>query len=146
VIAIVDAVGNIIAPLPLHAANEPDIVKLGDGLTMLKRMVKAIEVSVRGSILNLDAGFDSKANRKRVWNSGMRPNIKTNPRNRRTPKRGRKRWFDEEVYKQRFTIERSFGWEDKFRRVLLRFERIAENHMGFKLLAFTLINLRWVIS
>jgi transposase len=146
VIAIADAVGNVVAPLPLHAANEPDMVKLGEGLTTLKRMVKAIGMSVRDSILNLDAGFDSKANRKRVWNAGLRPNIKANPRNRKTPKRGRKRWFDEEVYKQRFTIERSFGWEDKFRRVLLRFERITNNHMGFKFLAFTLINLRWVIT
>ena len=32
--------------------------------------------------------------------------------------------------------------EDKFKRLLLRFERIQHRHYGMKLLAYTLINLR----
>jgi len=34
-----------------------------------------------------------------------------------------------------------FGWEDKFRRLLLRFERLSELHYAFKALAYTMINL-----
>jgi hypothetical protein len=34
------------------------------------------------------------------------------------------------------------GWEDKFRRLLLRFERISGLHYAFKTLAYTMINLR----
>jgi hypothetical protein len=33
-------------------------------------------------------------------------------------------------------------WEDKFRRLLLRFERFSELHYAFKTLAYTMINLR----
>jgi len=45
--------------------------------------------------------------------------------------------------KERFdTIERVFGWEDKFRRLLLRFERLSQLHYAFKTLAYTMINLR----
>ena len=33
-------------------------------------------------------------------------------------------------------------WEDKFKRLLLRFERIQQRHYGMKLMAYTLINLR----
>jgi len=33
-----------------------------------------------------------------------------------------------------------FGWEDKFRRLLLRFETLSELHYAFKALAYTMIN------
>ena len=72
----------------------------------------------------------------------MRPNIKENPRNRQKPKRGHKRFFDDALYKLRFIVERTFAWEDKFKRLLLRFETKQIHHLGFKLIAFTLINLR----
>jgi len=36
---------------------------------------------------------------------------------------GRKPLFDPAIFEERFrTIERVFAWEDKFRRLLLRFE------------------------
>ena len=39
-------------------------------------------------------------------------------------------------------VERTFAWEDKFKRLLLRFERIQQRHYGMKLLGYTMINLR----
>ena len=58
-------------------------------------------------------------------------------------KRGRKQRFDEAIFEERFrTIERVFAWEDKFRRLLLRFERISQMHYALKTLAYTMINLR----
>ena len=42
----------------------------------------------------------------------------------------------------RLRVERTFAWEDKFKRLLLRFERIQQRHYGMKLMAYTLINLR----
>ena len=39
-------------------------------------------------------------------------------------------------------VERTFAWEDKFKRLLLRFERIQHRHYGMKLLGYTMINLR----
>jgi hypothetical protein len=73
----------------------------------------------------------------------MIPNVKENLRNRKHTKRGRKRIYDEAIFEERFnTIERVFAWEDKFKRLLLRFEHISLHHFGFKLLAYTMINLR----
>jgi len=47
------------------------------------------------------------------------------------------------IFKERFhTIESMFAWEDEFKRLLLRFERISELHYAFKTLAYTMINLR----
>ena len=68
--------------------------------------------------------------------------IKENPRNRKTTKRGRKRFFNEAIHALRMRVERTFAWEDKFKRLLLRLERIRQRHYGMKLLAYTLINLR----
>jgi hypothetical protein len=39
-------------------------------------------------------------------------------------------------------VERTFAWEDKFKRLLLRFEFKQQRHYGMKLMAYTLINLR----
>ena len=46
------------------------------------------------------------------------------------------------VYKLRFPIEGVFAWEDKCKRLLLRFETNPIRSVGFKLMAFTLLNLR----
>jgi hypothetical protein len=39
-------------------------------------------------------------------------------------------------------VERPFAWEDKFKRLLLRFGYMQQRHFGMKLMAYTLINLR----
>ena len=73
----------------------------------------------------------------------MTPNINPNPRGRKTPKLGPKQLFDPVIFEERFnTFERVFGREDKFKRLLLRFERISELHYALKTIAYTMINLR----
>lgn len=100
-------------------------------------------ITILGSVISLDGAYDSKTNRKMIFNAGMVPNINENKRNRKANKRGRKRFFDKAIFKERFrTIERVFAWEDKFKRLLLRFEHISKHHYAMKLMAYTLINLR----
>jgi len=60
-------------------------------------------------------------------------------RNRKATKRGRKRLFNAAIHALRMRVERTFAWEDKFKRLLLRFERIQQRHYGMKLMAYTLI-------
>lgn len=141
-IAVSDHHGYVLSPLTIAPVNKSDIVLLADGLKDLKQVAADAGIEIKGATLNLDAGFDSKVNRKLIFNAGMRPNIAENPRNRKKTKRGRKRFFDDVSYAARFTIERVFAWEDKFKRLLLRFETRQKRHFGFKLIAFTLINLR----
>ena len=118
------------------------MVLLPEGLKALKWVAKQVGLELRGAYLNLDGGFDSLANRKCIFNTGLIPNIKENPRNRKTTKRGRKRLFNAAIHALRLRVERTFAWEDKFKRLLLRFERIQQRHYGMKLMAYTLINLR----
>src|SRR6266478_7784925 len=142
VIAIIDNNGDVLAPLPVAPVNEADTVLLPEGLKALKRVAKRTGLVLEGAYLNLDGGFDSKANRKAIFNAGMIPNIKENPRNRQRPKRGRKRWFNQAIHALRDRVERTFAWEDKFKRLLLRFEYHQRRHYGMKLMPYTLINLR----
>ena len=118
------------------------MVLFPEGLQALKKVAKAVGLDLKGAYLNLDGGFDSARNRKYIFNAGLIPNIKENPRNRKRPKRGRKRLFNATIHALRLCVERTFAWEDKFKRLLLRFERIQQRHYGMKLLAYTLINLR----
>src|SRR5947208_1924738 len=142
VLAIVDNNGFVLAPLPVAPVNEADTVLFPEGLKALKRVAKLTGLGLKGAYLNLDGGFDSKSNRKAIFNAGMIPNIKENLRNRKTPKRGRKRLFNAAIHALRERVERTFAWEDKCKRLLLRFESIQQRHYGMKLMAYTLINLR----
>jgi len=142
VLAIVENNGFVLAPLPVAPVNEADTVLLPDGLNALKRVARLTGLEIGGAYLNLDGGFDSRRNRKAIFNAGLVPNVKENPRNRKAPKRGRKRLFNAAIHSLRLCVERTFAWEDKFKRLLLRFEFKQQRHYSMKLMAYTLINLR----
>jgi len=143
VIAIVDRNVNVLAPYTIAAGNKNEAPLFKEALGNLKAIAKAVGLSIKGCIMSLDGVYDSKENRKLIFNSSMTPNIPENKRNRKKTKSGKKRLFSKQIFKERFqTIERLFAWEDKFKRLLIRFERKSENHFGMKLIAFTMINLR----
>jgi transposase len=143
VIAIIDNHGYVLSPLPVAPVNEADTVLLPEGLKALKGVAKLVGLELKGSYLNLDGGFDSKSNRKVIFNAWLIPNINENPRNRKTTKRGRKRLFNKAIHRLRDRVERTFAWEDKFKRLLMRFEHIQRRHYAMKLMAYTMINVRY---
>ena len=143
VVAIVDRNVNVLAPYTRASANKHESPLFEPALTNLKNIMSKINATLAGVIMSLDAAYDSFKNRKMIFNSRMTPNIPENKRNRKKTKRGKKRIFSMELFKERFrTVERLFAWEDKFKRLLMRFERKSKNHFGMKLIAFTMINLR----
>jgi len=143
VVALCNRNCNVIAPVVSAPGNRNESPLLRDAPPRLTAMARAIGADLRGSTVSLDGVYDCRANRKAIFNCGMTPNLPENPRGRNTPKRGRRQRFDPAIFEERFrTIERLFAWEDKFRRLLLRFERISEVHYALKTLAYTMINLR----
>ena len=69
-IALVDNHGYVLSPLTIAPVNEVDMVLLPQGLKDLKRVSRAAGLPLPGAVLNLDAGFDSKTNRKCIFNAG----------------------------------------------------------------------------
>jgi transposase len=54
-------------------------------------------------------------------------------------KRGRKRFFNKDVYKRRFVNERAFARLDGFRTLLIRFDKLDEDWINRHYLAFAMI-------
>ena len=146
-VAFVDRNCNVIAPFTKAPGNRHENRLFPNAFYHLKRIIKKIGANLTGSVASLDSAYDASNTRKMIFNAGMIPNIKENIRNRKQAKRGRKRLYDEKIFQERFdTVERVFAWEDKFKRLLMRFERISRHHFGLKLLAYTMINLRHFCS
>jgi hypothetical protein len=71
VIAIIDNHGSVLAPVPVAPVDETDMVLLQEGLQALQKVAKEVGLDLRGSLLNLDGGFDAAHNRKRIFNAGL---------------------------------------------------------------------------
>jgi Transposase DDE domain len=143
VVAFCDPDCNILAPFVTAPGDRNESPLLRDALPKLTEMPRAIGADPHGKTFSLDGVYDCRANRRAIFNRGMTANIPENPRGRKTPKRRRKQHFDPGIFEERFrTIERVFAWEDKFRRPLLRFERIGDMHDALKTLPYSMINLR----
>jgi transposase len=143
VVAFCDRQCNVIAPFVAAPGNRNESLLLREALPEVMRIARTVGMDLHGTIVSLNGVYDCRLNRKAIFNRGMIPNINPNSRGRKRPKRGRKPFFEPAIFDERFhTMERVFAWEDKFRRLLLRFDRLSQLHYAFKTLAYTMINLR----
>jgi hypothetical protein len=146
VLPITDANGFILATTGIIAGNHNYAFELKDNLRAAFKFIKRLGISIVGSYFNADSAFDTKAARWTCFNHQVIPNIAENKRSRKRPKRGRKRLFNPEVYNRRFSSERTFAWIDKFRALLVRFDRKAAHFMGAHYIVYALINLRHLLA
>ena len=147
---ICDNLGNIIAPLVIHPVNHHDSVLFNESFFGFMETADLLELDLTRTCLTLDSGFDSEANRVTIRGQGLLPVIHPNPRGTKNQEKITQAWeaFEpyRDIYKERYKIERSFAWEDTYRRVVIRYERLQSTHMGFKYLAYSMINLRWCMG
>ena len=147
---ICDNLGNIIAPMVVRPVNQHDSVLFNESFFGLMETADLLELDIVGSHLTLDSGFDSETNRVTILGQGLLPVIHPNPRGIRDREKIDALWEAFEphraIYKERYRIERVFAWEDVYRKLVTRYERLQCTHMGFKYLAYSMINLRWCIG
>jgi transposase len=88
-----------------------------------------------------DRAYDSDSLDAQLREEGIQM-IAPHRRNRKKPKTqdGRKL----RRYKRRWKIERLFAWLGNFRRLVIRYERRAENYLGFVRLGCIVILLRYL--
>lgn len=146
ILPVVDKTGYVIASTTIVAGNHNDSYELKEKLVRLFKAIKRRNLPIKGAYFNADSAFDTKAARKVCFNYGVIPNIPENKRNRKARKRGRKRLFNAGIYAHRFCAERTFAWIDKFKALLVRFERRDTYFFGLHCLAFALVNLRSAIN
>ena len=87
-----------------------------------------------------DKAYDSDEFRLWLRRKGVIPCIP--PRENR--KGRRKKW--EEEYKERWRVERTFAWVENFRRLVVRYERMAKMYEAFCIVALILICLRELLK
>lgn len=109
-----------------------------------------LEIDLEGSYLTLDSGFDSEVNKVTIRYYGLIPVIYPNRRNIQDREK-LESVFEEmnyihDIYQERYKIERCFAWEDTYRKLVIRYEKLHSTHMGFKYLAYSMINLRSFIG
>ena len=119
----------------VYSGNHNDLFDIIPQFQRLVAWCKATGINLKGIRLNMDKGFDCKKLRRFCFRHGLIPNVKENPRNRKRPKPGPKRLFDEEAYKNRFVCERTWAWFDSFRTLLVRFETSVVNWKSWHYLA-----------
>jgi len=146
IMPIMDANGYIVASTGIIAGNRNDAYQLKPHLQTAFKELKQLGLTVQGAYFNADMAFDTREARKTCFNHGLIPNMPENLRNRKQPKRGRKRLFNKELYQHRFCAERTFAWVDKFKRLLIRFEKYDACFLGAHYIAFTMINLRHLLQ
>jgi transposase len=146
ILPMTDRNGYVVASTGLVAGNHNDAYDLKPHLQHAFNAIKHLCLSIAGAFFNADSAFDTKQARKVCFNHRVIPNMAENKRNRKYAKRGPKRLFNAEVYKERFVSERSFAWIDKFRALLVRFDLKDVNFLAGHHLAFALINLRHLFA
>lgn len=134
----------MIGTVATKPVNVQDSVILPEAVDALMAFASRRGLSLKGSPLTLDAGFDSAENKKLIKAHGLIPVIKPNRRNIKEPIAIARlyRWFDRTTYAKRFPIERVFAWQDTYRRVATSYDRLPATRSGFRYLAHSLINFR----
>ena len=141
-----DKQGYLVATPSLIAGNHPDAFNLNLNWQLAFKGMQRLGLTMRAAFFKAESAFDTQAARKIGFNPGLMPNIAENQRHRKHLQRGRKRLFDPEIDKQRFTRERSFAWIDKFRALLIRFERQDVFFLAGHFIAYAIINLRHILA
>lgn len=136
--------GFVITPFILAPVNQHDAMLLPESIRSFCVFAKELHLSIQGSKITFDSGFDGKDNRQIIKEAGLIPVIHPNRRNTKVPILIARmyRWFDRVTYKLRFRIERCFAWADVYRRLVVCYERLIATHRGFRYLAYAVMNLR----
>jgi len=150
VLAIADNRGNIIAPLVARPVNVHDSKLFYESFTNLLEIAEALELEIKNSHLTLDSGFDNLETKSEIVFRELIPVIKPNPRGMKDREKIQKILEEfvlvENIYKERYKIERCFAWEDTYRKLAVRYEKRQDTFLGFRYLAYSMINFRWLFG
>lgn len=121
------------------SGNHHDLFEIDTHLDELFQTLKNANIATDGLFVNADAGFDSREFRSKCFEYGVIPNTAVNPRNGNSDEFI---VFDETLYEQRYTIERTNAWIDSYRTLLNRFETTVTSWVAFNYIAFIAIFLK----
>lgn len=135
-----DKEGQPLAMATPQAGNHNDIFDIQVLFEQLCALLQEAGIDLRGVFMNADAGFDVQVLREACAEKEIEVNIALNPRN--VKQQQAYVYFDEELYKHRYVIERANAWLDGFKALLVRYEVKIKTWMAMHLMAFTITFIR----
>ena len=131
----------------IKPVNVHDTKLFNESFTNLLETANLLNLDIDESYFTLDSGFDSLFNKTIISEARLIPIIKFNLRGLKDREKIERIFYDFEtiefIYKERYKIERCFAWEDTYRKLVIRYERLQSTFMGFRYLAYSMINFRW---
>ena len=122
------------------AGNRNDLYEIEVQFEVVTATLDQADIGTDGLFLNADAGFDSKDFRAACSAKEINANICFNKRNGSADDRDE--YFDQDLYDERYAVERTNAWMDSFRSLLNRFDTTIESWKGFNYLSFIVLALR----
>ena len=112
--------------IEISAANDQDSPYFIDLVDKISLKGERGRPRTRPDEVNADPAYNSDEIRSYLRGRGIKSNIPVNKRNRKFPKRGRPTRLDKDGYmRNRSAVERFNAWIESFKRILVRFERLA---------------------
>lgn len=140
----------MIAPFVTASVNVHDSQLVPSALFGFIEFADLLELDVFEKPFVWDSGFDAKWIREELIYERFIPIIKPRLFNRKNQTKTNEILdeFEEwkNVYKGRYVVERTFAWEDTYRRLNVRYDRQNEMFNGFRYLAYSMINFRWLFG
>jgi transposase len=118
------------------SGNHHDLYRIEERLDELFTTLRRANINTDGLFVNADAGFDSQKFRDKCSEYGIIANTALNPRN---GSENEDVLFDDELYEERYTIERTNAWMDSYRTLLNRFDTTVASWKSFNYIAFMII-------
>lgn len=140
IIFLCDNQGQMLSMGSPKSGEHHDLYEIEIVLEEIISLLSKAEIEHKGLFLNADAGFDGENLRQLLESKEIMANIKINPRNKETMDSDC--YFDDELYKRRFKIEKANAWLDSFKALLIRFETSITNWMALHYIAFSILFIR----
>ena len=122
------------------AGNHHDVYQIETSLDRLVEQMRKSGISVNGLFLNADKGFDSEEFRKACQKHQIMANVPENKRNTTSPSL-QSYFFDEEMYRYRYTIERTNAWCDSYRTLLVRHDTSIDSWSAWH---YLFVIIQWI--
>ncbi|WP_196888577.1 transposase, partial [Aureivirga sp. CE67] len=114
-----------------------DLFEIENNIKNMLEDLHKSKIETKGLFLNADAGFDSENFRLFCFKNEIQANVAFNKRNNKMS--DNEYFFDEELYKNRYKIERTNSWLDAFKAIIIRYEKLEKNWTSLHYIAFIII-------
>ena len=103
------------------SGNHNDLFDIEKTVSEILDTLIDAQIPIDGLFMNADAGFDSKELRTICESHGIISNFDINKRNSKDPDIN-DYYLDNQLYKERFAVERTNAWIDGFKNLIIRYE------------------------